>query len=110
MDAKKLFEERFTIQLTNGKTIVVFMDLYQLTEQRSKFFPEGYKFSWIAFDIDNPEHRVLFDCHPPKGPHVHIDGDPKGMPFEWKGLEIAQTFFFKKVKERFGPFMDEEEL
>ena len=49
-----------------GGTVEVHMDLYEVTKKKGQ--PE-YRFSWIAFDIDNPMRRILFDCHPPKGPH-----------------------------------------
>jgi hypothetical protein len=54
-------------------------------------------------------NRVLFDVHPPKGPHIHIDQDPDGVPYEWKGLKEAEEFFENKIQERFGEFTEENE-
>lgn len=82
------------------------MDLFRLAEAKAGF-PDGYRFSWIAFDSDNPASRVLFDCHPPKGPHIHIDGDKDGLPYEWNGLEEAERFFRRKLKEHFGELKED---
>lgn len=79
------------------------MDLFRLTEEDpAQTHPEGYRFSWIAFDRESPEKRVLFDCHPPKGPHFHLDEDREGVPFEWTSLAAAIEFFRQKVREHFG--------
>ena len=82
------------------------MDLYQLPHGHPESFPEGYKFSWTAF-IPDGDGRVLFDCHPPKGPHMHIDGDIEGTPFRWVSPENAYDLFFEKIKELFGEFKEE---
>lgn len=87
---------------------MVAMDLYKLPSE-AEGYPEGYKFSWIAFDPEEPSNRVLFDSHPPKGPHIHIDEEKIGVPYEWKGLDEAQTFFEAKIQERFGDFSEENE-
>ena len=62
-------------------TIEIRMDLYKLAKG-SGDVGSDYRFSWIAFDSDNPMRRVLFDTHPPKGPHVHLDDDAEGEPFK----------------------------
>ena len=86
------------------------MDVYRLPKGHPETFPDGYRFSWIAYDSEKETNRVLFDCHHPKGPHFHIDHDPEGQPFEWKSLEAAYDLFFEKIRERFGDFqMDLEE-
>lgn len=88
--------------------MVVVMDLYKLPEGHTKSFPEGYRFSWIAFDSDDDRERVLFDCHHPKGPHVHIDDDTDGKPFDWTTLDEAYELFFLTIRQRFGDFNEEE--
>jgi hypothetical protein len=104
-----LFERRFTLTCVGGRVVEVFMDLYQLPEGYSQAYPEGYRFSWIAFDSENPQARVLFDCHHPKGPHVHVDEDSDGESFEWTSLDEVYELFFEKLRERFGDYqMDEE--
>ena len=77
------------------------MNLYQLPTA-PLFSGLAFKFSWIAFDPENPMKRVLFDCHPPKGPHFHLDGDLDGQPFAWVTLEESVALFRKKVEEHFG--------
>jgi hypothetical protein len=51
---------------------------------------------------------VLFDSHPPKGIHFHIDGDDAGVAFVWKSLGEAEQMFFEKVRRHFN--IDEKEL
>lgn len=102
MKAEKLFEEKFAITLKNGKVVVVFMDLYKVNSY--EYHPEGYRYSWIGFNPDNPDQRVLFDSHPPKGPHLHIDLEVPGTSYNWENLEKAFHFFMSKIKERFGEF------
>lgn len=85
------------------------MDLYKLPKGHPKSFPDGYKFSWIAFDPEDKEAKVLFDCHPPKGPHIHVDNDVEGEPFEWRSIDDAYALFLAEVRQRFGYFMLDEE-
>ena len=85
------------------------MSLHFIEGKQAKDYPEGYKFSWIAFSGEDPSIRVLFDCHPPKGPHAHFDADQEGKPFEWESLESAQHLFMNSVIHHFGPLTDEEE-
>ena len=53
---------------------------------------------------------MLFDCHHPKGPHVHIDDDPEGEPIEWTTVDEAYELFFDTIRERFGDFCEGEGL
>jgi hypothetical protein len=93
-----------------GKQIVVKMDTYLIHgSDKVKYPPAGHKFSWIAFDLDNPGDKVLFDSHPPKGPHYHIDGDKEGKPFSWTSLEAAQDLFIQMAEKRFSVFLEIEE-
>jgi hypothetical protein len=80
VEAELLFERKFEITTKAGLPVVIFMDLYKLPKGAKKDYPEGYKFSWIAFDSENEAKRVLFDCHTKKGPHLHLDGDKKVSP------------------------------
>lgn len=107
--AIKIFSRRFKITCKNREMVVVFMDLYKLADDRAGVSPEGYRFSWIAFDPEDESTRVLFDCHPPKGPHIHVDGDREGTPFEWRSLDEAQALFFEKVAEKFGAIAEEDD-
>jgi hypothetical protein len=108
MKASRIYHTKVTVTVEGGKRIAVAMDLYKLPPEE-KGYPDGYKFSWIAYDPVDPLNRVLFDVHPPKGPHVHIDRDSIGAPYEWNGLAAAEKFFIAKVQERFGKFTEENE-
>ena len=100
--AKLVSEEKFVVYTAEGKALSFFMDLYRIAPPHHPSMPEGYKFSWIAFEPETPKNRVLFDCHPPKGPHMHLDDDSEGLPFIWESLEKSRKLFFSKVVERFG--------
>ena len=108
MKATLIFQRTFTLTCRTGRSISVFMDVFRLPEGHPESFPEGYRFSWIAYDSENEEARVLFDCHHPKGPHIHVDEDPAGTPFKWVSLESAYDLFFSKLREWFGDFETEE--
>jgi hypothetical protein len=54
----------------------------------------------IAFRDDDPERRILLDCHPPKGPHYHVGTEE--VQFEWQGLQNADDLFWKLVEAEFG--------
>jgi hypothetical protein len=89
---------RFNIQLDNGEFLDIYMDLFLIKKGKE----ENYKFSWIAFNSQNPEQRVLFDSHYGKGTHYHFDNDSIGISFEWTGLDDAIYLFIEKIGERFG--------
>jgi len=61
-----------------------------------------YRLGWIAYDPENPRLRVLFDSHPPKGAHFHVDDDILGTPFAWQSLKKAEERFFKMVCKHFN--------
>ena len=90
---------------TSGRTVTIYVDTYRLQGVNERTW-NAYRFSWIAFDSDEPGARILFDCHEPKGPHWHVDGDEVGKPFEWAGLDAAEELFFQKVEERFSKERD----
>jgi hypothetical protein len=108
--AARIFKRRFNLKCLSGRLLVVVMDLYRLPDGHPKSFPEGYRFSWIAFDPDEEGARVLFDCHHPKGPHVHLDDDQEGEPIEWTTVDEAYVLFFDTIRERFGDFYQGEGL
>ncbi len=108
MNAALIYRRRLTRRTQTGKEIRVVMDLFQIPEPECAKYPEGFRFSWIAFDVENKEQRVLFDCHPPKGPHIHIDGDQE-IKFKWISLEETEIFFFENVQARFGVFVQDDE-
>ncbi len=105
MKAVLLFESHRLFRAISDRIVVMKMDLYELELLETEAISDSssrYRFSWIAFDQEDPEMRVLFDSHLPKGPHFHIDGDQDGQPFAWFSIQDAIQFFHTKVTEHFG--------
>ena len=84
---------------------MISMDLFELPQTSKKTKPQ-FRFSWIAFDQENPVKRVLFDSHPRKGPHFHIDGETEGQPFTWSSVPKAIELFQQKIQEHFGELIE----
>jgi hypothetical protein len=78
------------------------MKLIKLPNINKKEFPQDYKFSWIAYNLENTKERVLFDNHHGKEPHYHLDQDKKGVFFVWLSRDRAEGLFWEKVWQRFG--------
>ena len=108
MKAALIDQRRFTAIARNGAIIFVHMDLFKVSEKEAPKHPGGYRFSWIAFNAEDPKKKVLFDSHPPKGAHFHIDGDKKGVSFVWESAKQAEALFFAMVAAHFN--IDPEEL
>lgn len=102
MDATLIYRISSRV-FTKEYELQVRRELYKINGEEQKHYPEGYRFGWIAYDSLNPNKRVLYDCHPSKGAHYHLDGEEPGTPFEWQGLEKATQAFWHKVWEHFGP-------
>lgn len=100
MKATRIDHQILNFILSSGEGLVVILDVWKIPPPEDKKFPDGIKFSFLAFKSENPEERVLFDCHPPKGPHVHI-GDIE-TDIEWSGLEAVVETFWKMVEKKFG--------
>src|SRR5277367_2001281 len=101
MKAKLVNQRRFLVESKTGKQIVVEMDLYEVLGKDAEKHPGGYRFSWIAFNTQNPMERVLFDSHPPKGPHFHIDNRKNEIKLEWTSLAQVERLFFRIVARHF---------
>jgi hypothetical protein len=87
----------------DGRSVIVQMDLYQVADASGQpWLPEGFRFSWIAFNPDDPTEKVLMDAHRGKGPHMHIGNDPEGIQFNWMGLDDALDRFRREVEKYFG--------
>ncbi len=108
MKATLVNRRRFVAFSRSGKPIIVEMELFRIHGKEAAFHPEGYRLGWIAFDPEQPERRVLFDSHPPKGAHFHVDQDEVGISFVWKSLPKAEAMFFEMVCRHFD--IDEKEL
>ncbi len=101
MKATLLLESHQLFVTKAGGIVEIHMDLYKV-EDSAGLSGSEFRFSWIAFDSDNPMRRVLFDSHPPKGPHFHVDDDSKGQAFAWVSVSDAIRLFREKVEEHFG--------
>lgn len=104
--ASLLFERHQLFVTEAGKPVEIHMDLYRIEEASDDSDAQAFRFSWITFDPDNPMRRVLFDSHPPKGPHFHIDEDPEGEPLTWVSVEAAIDLFRQKVTAHFGALVE----
>jgi hypothetical protein len=70
MKATLIDKRSFTVISREDVVIIVKKDLYKIQGKDAKKHPGGFRFSWIAFNAEDPMQRVLFDSHPPKGPHL----------------------------------------
>lgn len=100
MKAFLLFESHQLFVTVAGATVEIHMDLYQL-EKRADVLGSEYRFSWIAFDADDPMRRVLFDSHPPKGPHFHLDNEKEGQSFPWVSIGDAVAIVSREGERAF---------
>lgn len=102
-------EKAVLVSISNGERfkVCVIKEIYKIPEAQAHLFPEGFKVSMIAFRDDNPERKILLDCHPPKGPHYHR-GDVE-VSFQWQGLRHADALFWKLVEDEFGQLQEDLE-
>lgn len=77
------------------------MDLYLLDSGNiGALNLDNYKLSWIFFDSDDPETRILMDNHKPIGLHVHINNGDQ-IKVNVSTIEDAQKVFKEMVKKHF---------
>ena len=108
--AEKLLEHRQLFKTNDEKIVIIEMDLFKINDKKQfEHLPDGYKFSWIAYLDSDRDVRILFDSHPPKGPHYHIDSDKEGVPFKWTGLSDMRRLFLDMIEKRFGPLIELDE-
>ena len=98
-DATLIMRRSASIEYENGQIVSIRMDLFAIEGGAN-----GFRFSWIAFDLFEPDRRVLFDNHPPKGPHFHRQGQETS--FEWNGVPHALKLFVDLVRIEFGDHPD----
>ena len=101
MEVLTKYHRRDEFRMSSGKKIFIEVKLVKLSIAKPEF-PQGYKFSWIAFNRDYPNERVLFDNHRGKKPHYHVNG--KQVFFTWKSRQHAEQLFYQKIIEKFGHF------
>jgi hypothetical protein len=106
MKAVPLLDSRRSYETLSGRIVVIEMDLYKLPDASTGDLGSQFRFSWIAFDEEAPNQRVLFDCHAPKGMHFHLDEDKEGRSFTCASIAEAIQLFQEKVKEHFGELQE----
>jgi hypothetical protein len=67
------YNRKGTFLTEKGYLIGLRMRLWQFPQVKAKDFPEGYQLKWIVFNLFNKKEQILFDNHPGKPPHYHID-------------------------------------
>jgi hypothetical protein len=101
-DSNLVYNRQGTFLTDKGNLIGLRMKLWQFPSANSKDFPEGYKLSWIVFNLATENERILFDNHWGKPPHYHENGKEKFL--EWISVEHAEELFYQMVYKRFGYF------
>lgn len=61
----------------------------------SKSYPEGIRFRLVLVDRRTGEIALLYDNHPPKGPHVHAGGTE--TRYRFKSVEQLLKDFLEHV-------------
>lgn len=98
MKATRITYKKLSFILESGEELFVILDVFKIPPPEDQKFPDGFKFSFLAFNEENPDDKVLLDCHPPKKPHFH----DKDGEFEWTGIDAAIDLFWEKVEIKFG--------
>lgn len=102
MKATKIVSRKVTYTVkSSGESLRVIVEVWKIFPPEGDHFPDGLKFSIVAFLESAPGEAVIIDCHPPKGPHFHFGG--KEVSFPWEGLDKAETLFWELVEKKFGP-------
>lgn len=101
MKSIQLFEVRRIVRTVSGRRLSIFMDLWEVKKPQRGLFLDWYRLSWIAFDLDEPDQKILIDAHPPKGIHMHVN-EQNAQELVLQTLENALEFFRERVEEKFG--------
>ncbi|MDR1670446.1 MAG: hypothetical protein LBR43_01800 [Spiroplasmataceae bacterium] len=104
MKSNYLTWEKGTFLTEWGYLIKLEMKLMKLSEPVSWEFPEGYKFRWIVYNIENPDELIRIDNHTGKSLHLHIDKNREVEFLPWISLQETRKLFFGRVYQRFGYF------
>ena len=102
MDDNLVYNRKGTFWTDKNNLIGLRMKLWHLPNVNSKVFPQGYKLSWIVFNLATENERVLFDNHWGKPPHYHENGKEKFL--EWISLEETEKLFYQMAWKKFGYF------
>lgn len=96
--------ERGIFLTEKGYLVRLEMKSMKFSEPFRAEFPEGYKFRWIVFNVENTQELVRIDNHHGKPLHLHVDDEKKSKSFSWISLEHTRQFFFQQAYQRFGYF------
>ena len=102
MDDNLVYNRKGTFLTDKGNLIGLQMKLWHFPNVNPKDFPEGYKLSWIVFNLATENERILFDNHWGKPPHYHENGKEKFL--EWISLEETEKLFYQMAYQKFGYF------
>lgn len=101
MKATLIFSINRAFEGRDGRFFRLFMDLYLLDSGKTGASNlDNYKLSWIFFDSEYPDIRILMDNHQPIGLHLHLNNGDQ-IKVEAHSLEDAQTVFKDMVKKHF---------
>lgn len=101
-DTYLVYNRKGTFWTDKNNLIGLRMKLWRFPNVNSKDFPEGYKLSWIVFNLATESERILFDNHGGKPLHCHENGKEKFL--EWISLEETEKLFYQMVYQKFGYF------
>jgi hypothetical protein len=92
---------RRLVELKSGGWIVVVIEIIEISPNKAGLFLDRFKLSWIAFNPENPDQRVLVDAHSPFGLHYHIN-DGAQIPVKGSNLQECLKLFQSLVISHFG--------
>jgi hypothetical protein len=108
MRATLIIHQKFELKSKNPEIgdVAVIVQVWKIPPPNDQSYPDGKRYSLVAFQSKKAGEKVLLDCHPPKGPHFHTENGDVFLP----GLNYEEAFkiFWVKMEERFGPFDQEE--
>lgn len=88
------------VTANTGEALRVIIEVWKIPHPEGLKYPDGFRFSIVAFLESNTEDSLVLDCHPPKGPHYHLNGEEKS--FKWTGFDEAEALFWKVLEQKFG--------
>lgn len=102
MKATQIFVVERIIESESGVLYRLHMDLFDLGKGRANgLFLNRFRLSWIFFEVENPDRRVLVDCHSPFGTHLHFDSGPR-QAVAAETLAEVRDIFAAAIKNHFG--------
>ncbi len=96
----KSYQSLSFLTQNSNELLRVIIEVWKIHPPEGDNYPDGMRFSIVAFLDSHPDDAIIVDCHPPKGPHFHIDG--KEEIFEWKDMNQTEELFWNLVEKKFG--------